>query len=403
MTRDSFRYRWACAVALAVLAGCTGGTGGGGPTGPGTDTTVASTPPAVTHAAGIAADQLPFPEPSDAEFSASQQADLQQALDTAIKQAPPPGADAPLGVTAAVLTPDGTWVGAAGVDGAGAPLTPQTMIAIGSLTKTVTAAEVMVLHEHGVLDLDVPVSTYLDHPLLARQPTVRQLLSHTSGLPEFTTDAHLRDVLADPARAWTAADSLGYATVPATDPGGSFLRYCNSNYLLLGMLIERVTGTSFAAAVRRDLLPDTGSRLVLQPAEQPRPPLAVPDPAESPHPDGRYLPNLAFASSAAAAGGIAADAAAVAEWGYRLYGGHILPVDRTLELATPVTFGYGLGTEIMDPILGQTRVGHTGHIHGYTALLAVHPASKVAIAALFVGPGGHIADTLNTDVLDLAT
>ena len=119
--------------------------------------------------------------------------------------------------------------------------------------------------------------------------------------------------------------------MPATDPGGDFLRYRNTNYLFLGMLIERVTALPYAVAVRRDLPPDLGSRIVLQPAEQPPPPLAVPDPADGARPDGRYLPNIALASSAAAAGGIAADAAAVAAWGYRLYGGHVL------SRSTPLT------------------------------------------------------------------
>lgn len=45
-------------------------------------------------------------------------------------------------------------------------------------------------------------------------------------------------------------------------------------------------------------------------------------------------------------------------------------------MATPVTFGYGLGAEIMTPVLGQTRIGHTGHINGYTTLLAVHPKAR---------------------------
>src|SRR6476620_8073282 len=101
-------------------------------------------------------------------------------------------------------------------------------------------------------------STYLDHPLLARGPTVRQLLSHTSGIPDFTTPDLDDAVDADPARSWTADQALTYATDPLSLPGSPVMSYSNSNFLLLGLLIERVTGLSYAAAARRDLLPGLG-------------------------------------------------------------------------------------------------------------------------------------------------
>jgi D-alanyl-D-alanine carboxypeptidase len=134
---------------------------------------------------------------------------------------------------------------------------------IGSVTKTFTAAEVLSLAAQGRVDLDAPASTYLDHPLLARGPTVRQLLSHTSGIPDFTTPDLDDAVDADPARSWTAEQALTYATDPLSLPGSPVMSYSNSNFLLLGLLIERVTGLSYAAAVRRDLLPGLGERIVV--------------------------------------------------------------------------------------------------------------------------------------------
>jgi hypothetical protein len=82
---------------------------------------------------------------------------------------------------------------------------------------------------------------------------------------------------------------------------------------------------------------------------------------------------------AAAFAGMAADARAVAEWGYQLYGGWVLPVNRTMEMAVQVTANYGLGTFI------YSRVGHPGGYFGYTAYLAVSPEQKQAIAMLIVG------------------
>jgi CubicO group peptidase (beta-lactamase class C family) len=121
---------------------------------------------------------LPFAEESYAALPAPRRQALQQALDETVRDS-----TRMPGVTAAVLSPGGAWTGAAGVDGAGTPLVPEAMTDIGSVTRTVTAAEVLLLADQHRLDLDAPASTYLDHPLLASGPTVRQLFSHTSGIP----------------------------------------------------------------------------------------------------------------------------------------------------------------------------------------------------------------------------
>ena len=87
------------------------------------------------------------------------------------------------GVTAAAVTPAGSWTGEAGVDGAGEPLVPESAMSIASITKTSTAAEVMLLSAHGLVDLDAPITVYVDLPFDARDATVRQLLNMSSGFP----------------------------------------------------------------------------------------------------------------------------------------------------------------------------------------------------------------------------
>ena len=94
------------------------------------------------------------------------------------------------------------------------------MMSIGAVTNTITAAEVLSLAQAGVIDLDAPASTYLAHPLLHRNPTVRQLLSHTSGIPEYLQTPALSDaIIADPTRSWTPKEALAYATGPTDRPG----------------------------------------------------------------------------------------------------------------------------------------------------------------------------------------
>ena len=129
----------------------------------------------------IPIDSLPFPEPGRSPLSAARQQALQAAVNRAIAD---PAASGVQGVTAAVVSPEGSWAGAAGVDGAATQLTPTSMIDIASITKTVTAAEVLHLAGAGLIDLDAPASDYHDHPRRSRHcseaaPARRQLRSQT--------------------------------------------------------------------------------------------------------------------------------------------------------------------------------------------------------------------------------
>lgn len=378
------------AVVLIFLVGCTGSANQ--QAGTGTPAVTDSADRSVARASGarpgISPDALPFPEPRGGPPPIS----LEETLDAALPQLV--NDQGLRGITAAVVTAEFSWSGAAGMDGDGVLLVPSAMMGIGSITKGVTAAEVMSLAQAGLIDLDASAADYLDHPLLAKKPTVRQLLSHTSGVPDFVTDPFWAAMVADPLRHWAPAEALSYATGPITEPGRPFESYSSSNYLLLGLLIEKVTGTAYPDAVRNDVLSGIGPRMVIQDAEAPAAPLAAPTRPADVAPDGAYLADRALASAFGAAGGIAADAPTLATWGYRLYGGLILPPDRTVELTTPVVGRTALGTMILGrdfygpgaPLSGEEAVGHNGTMPGYTSLLVILPADRLSIAIDIVGP-----------------
>lgn len=387
---------------VVLLAACTTSAVPATDAGPIVGSTVSARASATAGAQpGMPLEALPFPEPSGGGLPAAQQQALQAALD----QVTQPSASGVIrGVTMGVVTPDGSWAGVTGTDGDDVPLVPEAMAGIASITKTVTAAEVMFLAQAGQIDLDAPAGTYLDHPLLDRDPTVRQLLSHTSGIPEHTRESFFAAVLADPTRTWTPQEALAYATGPITDPGQPVVEYSNSNYLLLGLIIEKVTGLTYAEAVRRDVLAEMDGRMAVQTGEAPSPPLAAPDRSTGAVPDGLFVPNRALASAAGAAGGIAADAPTLANWGYRLYGGLILPPDRTVELSTPIAPDYGLGTMVVRGMAGtDLLVGHFGGINGYSTQLVVEPTRQLSIAFLTVGTGGPALDDLIEQVLRTLT
>ena len=307
MTRSPVRWLIGVAV-MAMLAGCSGSVNTPADTGPATVTASAPAPsaaaptvPAATGSAAVSdgaltgpvlsASALPFPAPSAAALPAPRQGALQLALDAMVRDS-----TMVRGVTAAVVSPAGSWSGAAGVDANAARMVPDDMVGIASITKTVTAAEVLQLEQTGRIDLDAAASNYLSYRLLQDNPTVRQLLSHTSGVPDFATSAALGAAIgADPTRSWTADEVLSYVTDPIKAPGGAVRSYSNSNYLLLGMLIGKVTGLSYPEAVRRDVLTGAGARMVVQDAERPTPPLAAADPSTGPVTDD-FLPDRAVAS-----------------------------------------------------------------------------------------------------------
>ena len=299
-----------------------------------------------------------------------------------------------IGITAAVVTEDGTWQGAAGQDGAGVDLVPESAMAIASITKTFVAAEVMRLAGLGLVDLDAPVTDYVSVPFDTNGATVRQVLGMRSGFPLDPFDEMLEGSAEDLDRSWTTADAIALADADGPRQNSMGVTdYNNLNYLVLGQMIEQVTGEPLAASLTRDLIEPAGlERVWVQDAQQPEPPLTVSE--EDPNldtvdNDGPWLPSRSMASSAGPAGGIAADAPSIARWGYLLYGGHVIDSALVEQMTKAEEDGaeewYGLGTSgwVQD---GDLFVGHGGDIVTYHGSLVMATADNVSIAVLVPAP-----------------
>ncbi len=157
-----------------------------------------------------------------------------------------------IGITAAVVTEDGTWQGAAGQDGAGMDLVPESAMAIASITKTFVAAEVMNLAGQGLVDLDAPVTDYVSVPFDTEGATVRQVLGMRSGFPLDPVGEMFESAAEDLDRSWTTAEAIALAD--ADGPRQSRVGvtdYNNLNYLVLGQMIEQLTGGPLAATLSR--------------------------------------------------------------------------------------------------------------------------------------------------------
>jgi D-alanyl-D-alanine carboxypeptidase len=306
------------------------------------------------------------------------------------------------GVSVAIIFPDGgTWVGTAGVADleSGEPVTPDTAFAIASVTKTFTAALVMALGEEGLLGLDVPVVRYLPDLRIDERVTVRHLLDHTSGLRDYFFHPLIDPLLRDhPSRRWTEGDAMRYVGKAYFKPGRGW-HYSNTNYLVLGMLAERVGGAPLATQLRSRFIEPLGlSDTFYQPTESPGGAVAHGYRFASTSrtakavdlSDGSAMvPFTSVVTAAGAAGGMASSASDLARWARALYAGRVLEEASVQAMVDDVTrtrrfepaLPYGLGVQMVD-IAGRTTLGHSGRLLGFRSVVRWLPAERVAIAVL---------------------
>ncbi|MGH2530580.1 MAG: serine hydrolase domain-containing protein [Actinomycetota bacterium] len=280
-----------------------------------------------------------FPEFPQGLLPETAAASLQAVLDEAVEQG------TFLGVTAAVIVADsGSWAGAAGVDHEEKPLTPDAPLPIASVGKTVTAAQVLRLVDEGKLGLDDAVADHLPPEVAffdANGATIRDVLGMRSGI----RDQPLVDT----------GSSYG-----PLFPAGSEIVYTNINYILLGKIIEHVTGRPLWEVLRSGVLDRPG------------------------------LDGLVYRwkdALAADGGGIESDPASLARWGYELYGGFVLS-DASLRQMTDFQGDwYGLGaidfsqgTPAIVGGYGIPAIGHGGLEPSNAVMLVAFPQTDVVVA-----------------------
>lgn len=269
--------------------------------------------------------------------------------------------------------------------------TVDTRFRIASTTKQFTAALVLRLVEEGSLRLDAPIVTYLaDYPRpQGERVTLRHLLTHTGGLPDYPRLAGFYE--REAARAHTPAELLAlFDTLPLAYEPGARWAYSNSDYVVLGAIVERVTGKPYAVALRERLL------LPLGLAET-----AFDEPLEIVERRARGyvrgdsgLLNAPYidASTVYAAGMLRSTAGDLLRWAEALRAGRVFRDGATLalmttphvETGTPLG-GYGFGVFAGDQQLGGRAVRviqHGGTINGFTTGYWRMPAEGAVVVVL---------------------
>jgi D-alanyl-D-alanine carboxypeptidase len=306
------------------------------------------------------------------------------------------------GASLGVVLPDGRVLGlASGVANrtTARPLGPDDLLMTGSTGKTFFAAIALQLIEAGRLDLNAPISKYLGgRPWFRRLPnandiTVRMLMTHTSGLvryemnPKFTADLR-----AQPDKTWTPEEEISYL-LDATPPfaAGQGWDYSDTNYIVLGVIMEGITGTKLYDEVQRRFLtplqltrvaPTTSRRVpgLVSGYAGPRDPLGLPDEVMT---DGLFVVNPQFEWTG---GGYATSARDLARWGHALYTARaVSPKMRDLMIseAVPARLGpetkYGLGVIVRSSTPVGTTWGHSGFFPGYQTELLHVPSTGLTI------------------------
>ena len=181
-----------------------------------------------------------FPDSSELHPNASV---YQTILDNNIKQGL-------VGATLLVKDSHGLWMGASGKSDIASSIEvqPCNRFLIASISKVFTASAIFRYIDEGLISLEDPVNQWLDEDVVAKvantdKATIGQLLNHTSGIPDYYTLQYLLDILNKKHNKWLHEDILEYAYgLDANNAPGEAYYYSNSNYLLLGMILENVSG-----------------------------------------------------------------------------------------------------------------------------------------------------------------
>ncbi|MGW6546279.1 serine hydrolase domain-containing protein [Streptomyces massasporeus] len=290
------------------------------------------------------------------------------------------------GVVAEVRDARGLWQDSAGV----ADLTTHQprghgdRFRAGSVTKTLVATVMLQLQAEGRVDLDATVDHYLPGLVRGnghdgRKITVRQLMNHTSGIFNFTEDATFAkrvlgiEFLESRYDDWTPQRVIALAlrNPPPFEPGTSW-KYSNTNYLVVGLIVERLTGRPYAQEVERRITGPLGMRATYFPGSDPR----LPGPTRhystfTEDPGTTYDVTELNPSWAWAAGEMVTDTADLNRFFAALLGGRLLRPAQLRQMTTTVPTGgnlpgqrYGLGLIEYETSCGIPVWGHSGGIHG---------------------------------------
>jgi CubicO group peptidase (beta-lactamase class C family) len=274
--------------------------------------------------------------------------------------------------------------------------TPDTRFRIASITKQFTAACILILQERGKLKVEALLKTYLpDIPQAWNDVTIFNLLTHTSGIPDFIHLADFRNFLTLPQRPEQLIAKV--RDQPLQFAPGSDRAYSNTGYVILGLVIEKVSGKSYAEFVKENLLEPAGMRNSGYDTHA-----AVIHHRASGYtygPDG--FENAAYLDMSIpfAAGGLYSTTEDLLRWERALFGGKILSNASLEQMTTPFKQNYGFGL-VIQGLDGDKIIQHSGSLDGFNTYLIYGQRNNLVVVVLS-NVGGPATDQLAQDLFKI--
>jgi serine beta-lactamase-like protein LACTB len=262
------------------------------------------------------------------------------------------------------------------------PMQPDMVFRIGSVTKQFTAVAIMLLVEEGKVDLQAPIFRYLENlPKAWEAVTVEQLLNHTSSIFDYSnTDnfwEHMHENLTP-----TELLELYVSKLPLDFEPGTKFRYTNTGYILLGMIIEKISGQSYARFLQKRIFEPLNLKHTRYDSETDHIPGMV-----SGYTIGTRLAYFCSVTQKYAAFGLVSNTEDLARWTLALHSGKVVKPESLARMLMPtrlrngekLDYGFGLGLQQSQ---WNRLVGHKGKTSGFTCDIEADPAAKAVTVIL---------------------
>lgn len=264
------------------------------------------------------------------------------------------------------------------------PATPGMRYSIGSISKQFTAVAILLLQEQGKLSLDDKVGKFIPDLTRGNEITIRQILSHTSGYQDYWPQDYVMPMMLQPATQQRILD--GWARKPLDFEPGTKWQYSNTNYVIAGLIVEKVSGEPLVQFLREKISTPLGMTGVTD-TDQHKLGDAEPEgylryALGPPRPAPKEGPGWLFA-----AGELGMPAEDLAKWDISIINQSLLKSDSYRDLETEALLKSGLGTRYglgvdVGSEFGHRSLSHGGEVSGFTAENEVFPDERAAVVVL---------------------